>query len=116
MDTVPLDMFKPTFQIVQNEHQADEDAFSLKLQTEDPKIKKIAKQEKLDKIFATWTQSATDQNVLESQLEITRLMFQKMPPEVTIVISKKHCVIYAKRVRNPIFEESKGLIAETLNM
>jgi len=31
MDTVPLDMFKPTFQIVQIEHQADEDAFSLKL-------------------------------------------------------------------------------------
>ena len=43
-------------------------------------------------------------------------MFQKMPPEVTIVISKKHCVIYAKRVRKPIFEESKALIAETLCM
>ena len=39
-----------------------------------------------------------------------------MPPEVTIVISKKHCVIYAKRVRKPIFEESKALIAETLCM
>ena len=43
-------------------------------------------------------------------------MFQKMPPEVTIVISKKHCVIYAKRVRKAIFEESKALIAETLCM
>lgn len=43
-------------------------------------------------------------------------MFQKMPPEVTIVISKKHCVIYAKRVRKPIHEESKAVIAETLCM
>ena len=43
-------------------------------------------------------------------------MFQKMPPEVTIVISKKHCVIYAKRVRKSIVEESKALIAETLCM
>ncbi len=39
-----------------------------------------------------------------------------MPPEVTIVISKKHCVIYAKRVRKLIIEESKALIAETLCM
>ena len=39
-----------------------------------------------------------------------------MPPEVTIVISKKHCVIYAKRVRKAIHEESKALIAETLCM
>lgn len=43
-------------------------------------------------------------------------MFQKMPPEVTIVISKKHCVIYAKRIRKAIIEESKALIAETLCM
>ena len=49
-------MFKPTFQIMPAEGQAklNEDAFSLKLATEESKIKKIAKAEKLDKIFATW--------------------------------------------------------------
>jgi hypothetical protein len=34
--------------------KVNEDAFSLKLATEESKIKKIAKAEKLDKIFATW--------------------------------------------------------------
>ena len=55
---------------------------------------------------------------MEASYEIGRLVFQKMPPEVTIVISKKHCLIYARRIRK-LIEETKiaePFIAETLCM
>jgi hypothetical protein len=85
--------------------------------TEEPKVKKIAKAEKLDKIFANW-KPTSNPDIMEASYEIGRLVFHKMPPEVTVVISKKHCVLYAKRVRK-IIEETKledPFIAETLCM
>ena len=95
-------------------NEQNEEAFSVKIMCEDKSIKKIAKENKLDKIFVNWKRS---------RLEIGRLMFSKFPPEIYSVISKQHCVITAKkelRVKkrsvSPSPETKNNLIGPTLNI
>lgn len=108
-----MDMIKPTLQQGSTDCSSGGEAFSLKVVCEQKAIKKQAKQLKLDKIFAQWGEGKD-----ESKLEITRLMFQKFPPEIYSLVSKSHCIITARRKRVLIAKKAPTpeMIAETLCM
>ena len=105
-------MIKPTLQQGSTDCSSGGEAFSLKVVCGQKAIKKQAKQLKLDKIFAQWGEKD------ESKLEITRLMFQKFPPEIYSLVSKSHCIITAHRKRVLIAKKAPApeMIAETLCM
>jgi len=96
VETLSYDMIKPTIQMEETKKQEFPigEAFSVKMETEDKQIKKLAKQNNLYEIFINW-----DGKSSECSFEINRLMFSKFGPEVFQVISKKHCVVSARRER-----------------
>ena len=82
---------------VEEEEYPEAEAFSVKIVCEDKAVKRLAKQQKLDNIFLNWEAKSQ-----ECQFEVGRLMFQKFEPEIYSVISKKHCVVYAKRTAKKV--------------
>lgn len=89
MATLPMDMIKPTIAMNEfgnfNEH---DEAFSLKLFSNDKEVKKLAKDLNMESIFVTWKQG---------KCEIGRMMYQKFPYKVYSFVSKQHCIINCRR-------------------
>jgi hypothetical protein len=63
-DTLAMDMIKPTYQldgIESKELKAlEKEAFSLKVVSEERELKNLAKRKKIDKIFVTFKEGATE--------------------------------------------------------
>lgn len=80
MATLPMDMIKPTIALNEvGNFNENEEAFSLKLFSNDKEIKKLAKELNMESIFVTWKQG---------KCEIGRMMYSRFPHRVYSFVSK----------------------------
>eukprot|EP00347_Sterkiella_histriomuscorum_P011426 403372500 len=111
--TLDMQMIAPTALL--NPSPQDE-AFYVEMLCQDKATRLLGKKKNLDKIFATWD---------KPKLAITRMMFKDFPPEITLYISKEHCVITARKEvekvkiqknRHKSKQLNQAMIEPTLNM